>query len=43
MSTAPSHSASRATQRGWEFPGWLLAGSGLALLVVAIVMMVAGS
>jgi hypothetical protein len=43
MPTAPTHSAPRETQRGREFSGWLLAITGLALLVAAVVMMVAGS
>lgn len=43
MPTAPTRSAPRETRRGWEIPGWLLAITGLALLVAAVVMMVAGS
>lgn len=43
MSIAPPQAASRGTRRSRELPGWLLAVTGLALLVVAVVMMVAGS
>jgi hypothetical protein len=43
MPTAPTHPASRGTRRGRESSGWLLAITGVALLVAAVVMMAAGS
>jgi hypothetical protein len=43
MPTASTHSAPRGTRRGREYSGWLLALTGLALLVAAVVMMAAGA
>lgn len=43
MPTVPARSAPRRTRHGRERSGWLLALTGLALLVVSVVMMAAGA